>query len=119
MFAWGTISYSPLDPIPFIMILNSSTGNCGYREALGACHVRAMDDDSNVQATKAYIHLYSHHSIHHDHTSEPHCPLHHGLCGQESADEVFTLGNNLPYASLAFSNGNFSTMQLTFSISVN
>jgi hypothetical protein len=51
-----------------------------------------MDDDSDVSATKAHSHLCSRRLFHHDHASESHCPLHHGLFGPESAMGVPPLG---------------------------
>lgn len=62
---------------------------------------------------------YTNNLVHRDNGSKTHSPLHHRICEKRSVTKGSKSDGNLPKASLAFASGNFSTMQLMFSSSVN
>lgn len=80
-----------------------------------------MQEDAGL-LPKTLSYYSTNNSTHRDHGPEAHGSIHHGVCEQEVSYSV-THGNEgigeLLKASLALASGNFSTMQLIFSISVN
>lgn len=59
------------------------------------------------------------HILHGDHGSEPDCTVHHRVWQCQLGFQGKGAEQDLLKASFAFANGNFSTMQSTFLISVN